>query len=158
MSSFQKWGLFLLRITTGWFFFYAGLSKIINPEWSAAGYLTHATSFSGFYNWLASPSILPIINFINEWGLLLIGVALILGVGVRLAGTLGVVMMILYYFPVLDFPAAGEHGYIVDDHILWAAGLLVLAAFRAGRVWGLEAWCSSLPLCSKFPKLRSLLG
>ena len=158
MSNFQKWSMFLLRITTGWFFFYAGITKILNPEWSAAKYLGAAKTFTGFYQWLASDGMIGFINFINEWGLLLIGVALILGIGVRLAGILGAILMVLYYFPVLDFPKAGDHGFLVDDHILWAAGLLTLASWQAGRVWGLESWCSNLPICAKFPKLRSWLG
>lgn len=128
-----------LRLVTGWFFLYAGLSKIINPTWSAGGYLSAAKSFSGFYGWLASPGILPIVNFINEWGLFLIGLSLILGVAVKLSGYLGSVMMLLYYLPVLDFPKV-DHGFIVDDHIIFIAVLLLLAAFDAGRVYGLETW------------------
>lgn len=35
----QKFILFLTRITMGWLMLYAGLTKLINPNWSAAGYL-----------------------------------------------------------------------------------------------------------------------
>jgi hypothetical protein len=41
---------------------------------------------------------------------------------------------------------------------MYALALLVLAAFRAGRVWGLENWCANLPICSKYPKLWNWLG
>ena len=68
MDRFQKIILFLLRVGTGWLMFYAGITKILNPAWSAAGYLKGAKTFVGFYNWLAQPDILPVVNFINEWG------------------------------------------------------------------------------------------
>ena len=158
MTQYQKIFLFLLRISLGFLFLYAGFTKVIDPAWSAAGYLKGATTFSGFYQWLASPEILPFTNFLNEWGLTLIGIALILGVFVRLSAVLGAGMMILYYFPVLNFPLVGEHGYLVDEHIIYAFALLLLGSLKAGRVMGLENWCSNLPICSKFPTLRRLLG
>src|SRR3989338_4291584 len=135
MAQSQKISLFLLRIGTGWMMFYAGMTKILNPAWSAAGYLTNATTFTGFYAWLASPALLPLINFMNEWGLTLLGISLILGIGVRLSSVLGAALMLLYYFPVLEFPYL-EHSYLVDEHIIYALVLILFAAFRAGRVWG----------------------
>ena len=39
-----------------------------------------------------------------------------------------------------------------------ALALLLLAVYRAGRVWGLENWCSNLPLCRRFAKWRSWIG
>lgn len=158
MTQFQKISLFLLRLSMGWFMFYAGITKVIDPTWSAAGYLRGAKTFVEFYQWLVSPGILPIVNFVNEWGLTLLGVSLILGIGVRLSSILGAVLMLLYYFPVLDFPYPNPHSYLVDEHIIYALTLLLLASLRAGRVWGLENWCSNLPICSKFPRLRKWLG
>ncbi len=155
---FQNLSLFLLRVTMGWMFFYAGITKVLNPEWSAAGYLKGAKTFSWFFQSLLNPSVLPVVNFINEWGLTLLGVSLILGVGVRLSSLLGAVLMLLYYLPILNFPYPNAHSYIVDEHIIYISVLLYLAAIRAGRVWGLEAWCSRLPICSKLPRLREWLG
>lgn len=155
---FQNLSLFLLRVTMGWMFFYAGITKVLNPEWSAAGYLKGAKTFSWFFQSLLNPSVLPVVNFINEWGLTLLGVSLILGVGVRLSSLLGAVLMLLYYLPILNFPYPNAHSYIVDEHIIYIFVLLYLAAIRAGRVWGLEAWCSRLPICSKLPRLREWLG
>lgn len=158
MTQFQKISLLLLRILLGWLFFYAGITKVLNPAWSAAGYIANAKTFAGFYQWLASPGILPLTNFLNEWGLTLIGVSLILGVAVRLSSILGALLMLLYYFPILSFPYPDPHSYIVDEHIIYATALLVLAAQRAGRIWGLENWCANLPVCSRFPRLRNWLG
>ena len=158
MTSGQKISLFLLRITLGWMYFYAGITKVMDPSWSAAGYLKGAKNFTGLYAWFASPSMLPIINFVNEWGLTLLGVSLLLGVGVRLSSVLGIGLMLLYYIPILDFPYPNTHSFIVDEHVVYSMALAVIAAWRAGRIWGLEKWCTSLPICSRFPRLRALLG
>jgi thiosulfate dehydrogenase (quinone) large subunit len=152
MRPLHKTWIFLLRISMGWLFFYAGITKIVNPEWSAAGYLRGAKTFAGFFTALTSPGVLPVVNFLNEWGLTLIGAALILGVAVRVAGSFGALIMLLYYLPILDFPYAGEHSFIVDDHIIYALALLVLGVIKAGRAWGLSEWLSS-----RFPKCRAWL-
>ena len=131
---------------------------MLDPAWSAAGFLSGAKTFIGFYQWLATPAVLPITNLMNEWGLTLLGLALMLGVFVRLGAILGSVLMFLYYLPILQFPYPNAHAFIVDEHIIYIAALLLLASLRAGRVWGLEEWCSRLPICSRFPKLRAWLG
>ena len=158
MTNFQKVSLFLLRVSLGWLYFYAGITKVINPEWSAAGYLKGAKTFAGFYQWLTSPGILPLVNFVNEWGLLLLGVSLILGIAVRLSAILGVALMLLYYIPILDFPYPNPNSFLVDQHIIFIFVLLFFASVRAGHIWGLENWCSNLPICSKFPRIREWLG
>lgn len=158
MTKFAKTSLFLLRLATGWLMFYAGITKVLNPEWSAAGYLNTAKTFTGFYQWLAQPDIIPAINFINEWGLTLLGVSLILGIFVRLSSVLGAALMLLYYFPAMQFPMIASHSYIVDEHIIYALVLLLLAALRAGRVWGLDAWCIRLPFCARYAQARDMLG
>lgn len=149
--------LVLLRLAMGWLMFYAGITKVLDPNWSAAGYLRGAKTFAGFFQWLASPANTGWVNVINEWGLTLLGVSLILGIGVRFASLLGAVLMLLYYFPVLEFPRVG-HGYLVDEHVVYALVLLYFTAARAGRVFGLEAWCAGLPICRRFPRIRALFG
>lgn len=158
MSQFEKASLFLLRVSTGWMMLYAGVTKIINPAWSAEGYLKGAKTFPGLFQMFLAPSALPIVNFINEWGLTLLGVSLILGIGVRLSSVLGAVLMLMYYFPILDFPYPNSHSYIVDDHIIYFFVLLFFAAVRAGRIWGLENWCARLPICRQFTGLHRWFG
>lgn len=151
--------MFLLRVGTGWLMFYAGITKLMDPSWSAIGYLQNAKTFGGFYSLFTGPNILPFINFINEWGLTLLGISLILGVFVRFSSILGIALMLLYYFPVLEFPyIPGAHAFIIDEHIIYASILFFFATSRPGRVWGLENWCSNLPICSRYPRLREWLG
>lgn len=69
LSVFQKISLLLLRLALGSImFFYAGIMKVLNPAWSAEGYLKSAKTFPALYQWFASFDILPITNFVNEWG------------------------------------------------------------------------------------------
>jgi len=137
MTSFQKFFLFLLRITVGWMFFYAGITKVLNPQWSAEGYLKSAKAFTWFFQMLLDPSVLPIVNFMNKWGLTLLGISLILGLFVRFSSLLGVLLMALYYI-ALGFPYPNPHSYIVDEHIIYISILLFFAAVKAGRVFGLD--------------------
>lgn len=141
-KSSAAW-LTVLRIVTGWLMFYAGITKVIDPAWSAAGYLKSAKTFSGFYQWLAGSSFLPVVNFLNEWGLTLLGISLILGILVRWSSVLGAVLMLLYYFPAANFPFV-EHGFLVEEHIIYAAALLLLGSLDAGRYYGLERWFRGL--------------
>lgn len=158
MTRWQRTTLFLLRLSLGWLFFYAGISKLFNPSWSAAGYLHGAKTFAGLYEWLAQPGLLPVVNLLNEWGALLLGVSLLLGVFVRISTALGAVLMLLYYVPILEFPYIGKNAFLVDEHIVYALALLVLGSLRDGRIWGLETWCSRLPICARYPRLRWWLG
>lgn len=135
MKNFQKIRLFLLRLGMGVLFFWAGYTKLIDPKWTAAGYIASSKTFVGFYHWLLQPNILPAINFLNKWGLTLIGTALILGIFVRLASLFGIVMMVLYYIPI--YPPA--HG-LVDEHIIYSLVFLVLSGFGAGEILTLSTW------------------
>ena len=77
----------------GWLFLYAGIVKVLDPDWTSAGFLAGAKTFPAFFHWLASPGILPVTDALNAWGLTLLGVALLLGVTVRLASGLGIALM-----------------------------------------------------------------
>jgi thiosulfate dehydrogenase (quinone) large subunit len=137
-TKIQKVLLFLLRISLGGFMLYAGITKVMDPSWSAAGYLSSANHFKSFYAWLSQSGMISITNFANEWALTLLGVSLILGVFVRLSGVAGAVLMALYYL-VLPFPHPDAHSLIVDQHIIFIWLLLYFSAVRAGRFWGIDA-------------------
>lgn len=158
MTKFQKISLASLRIALGWMFFYAGITKVLSGNFSAAGYLQGAKTFAGFYNLFLNPQILPVINFLNEWGLTLVGISLMLGALTRLSSFFGAALLMLYYFPILDFPYPDAHSFLVDSHVLEALAVLVVGAFRAGRVFGLENWLASSSLLRKCYERRSWLG
>lgn len=136
--------VFLLRLAMGWLFFYAGITKVLDSTWTSEGYLKSAQTFTSFYNWLASPDILPFVDFINQWGLTLLGISLILGLFVRFSTPLGALMMLLYYLPILSFPYIGINSFLVDQHIVYAFSLLVLGFIGAGNVFGLDGFFRKL--------------
>lgn len=158
MTLFQKISLFVLRVATGWMMLYAGVTKVLDPAWSSAGYLQGSKTAVWLFQFFARPDILPFTDFMNKWGLTLLGISLILGVAVRLSSWLGALLMVLYYLPVLQFPYPNPHAFIVDEHVIYALVLVFFASVGAGRAWGLDAVCGRLPLCSKFPKVHKFLS
>jgi thiosulfate dehydrogenase [quinone] large subunit len=77
----------LMRIGIGWHFAYEGLTKLLDPTWTARGYLENANWIGAeAFHWMAAnPTILSIVDGLNAWGLFAIGVGLILGCFTRLA-------------------------------------------------------------------------
>jgi thiosulfate dehydrogenase (quinone) large subunit len=134
----QRVSLFFLRVSMGWLFLYAGLVKVLNSTWSAEGYIKGAQVFPNFFHYLLQPGILPKVNLLNEWGLVFLGASLLLGVFVRISAPLGMLLMALYYLAGFAAPSFGAGtSYLVDEHIVYIAALLVLATSNAGKVWGL---------------------
>jgi len=140
MGIFKKIIYFLSRVAMGWLMFYAGITKILNSGWSAKGYIEGTKTFPSLYGFFLDPNMLPFIDFLNKWGLALIGISLILGAFVRYAAPFGFILMLLYYFPILNFPyaGAGTTSYIVDQHIIYALFFLLLFALDAGKYWGFD--------------------
>lgn len=138
MNRLEKISIFLLRLSLGWLFFYAGITKVLNPDWSAAGYLNNAKTFSGLYQWLASTQNISWVNLLNEWGLTLIGMALILGVFTRWASLGGILLMVMYYFPILQFPYVSTTSFMIDNHVIFSLVFLVFFLSHAGKFWGLD--------------------
>ncbi|MBX4204894.1 MAG: DoxX family membrane protein [Candidatus Doudnabacteria bacterium] len=141
--NYKKIVLLVLRLVLGWLLLYAGWQKLTShPPFTAAGFLTHASTFPGLYKALAADGIIKIVNFLNVWGQIAIGVGLITGTYTKWAARAGALMMILYYFPGLKFPhiTSDTHAFIVDDHIIYAAGYLVLDAFHAGKYFSVDSF------------------
>jgi uncharacterized membrane protein YphA (DoxX/SURF4 family) len=123
----------ILRVAIGWHFIYEGLSKILQGNWTASSYLLNTSGFlSGFYHALASsPAILSMTDFLNMYGLFLIGLALFIGLFCRVASICGALLLTLYYFAYPPFgnpliSAADGHIFIVDKLFIEAAALLFL--------------------------------
>ncbi len=155
MTNTQRILMTVMRIAFGVLFLFAAYQKFTSVvPWTAAGYLAHAQTFGQFYAWLGSDSMIGLTNFLNLYGQIAVGLALILGLSVRLFGFLGAVMMVLYYFPILKGLYPNEHSLIVDEHIIYALALLLLSSFRAGRIWGLDRvlkpWYDKHRLATKF--------
>lgn len=157
MTDSAKIPLILIRLGLGWVFFYAGWSKVVTyftpaKDWTAAGFLGNIEGpFSSLFSSLAGNAI---IDQLNAWGLLLIGVALILGILVRWVAFWGIVLMLFYW--LAGFPP--DHSFIVDDHIIYSLVLVLLAAIGAGRVWGLDKSIENSEMVKSNPWLLKILG
>jgi uncharacterized membrane protein YphA (DoxX/SURF4 family) len=147
LSNAQLWILLLLRTVIGWHFLYEGIAKLYTPGWSAASYLEVSRwIFSDFFQWIAAtPMVLMVVDFLNIWGLILIGLGLMFGVFTRYASMAGMVLLALYYssnppFVGLDFGIPTEGNYlIVNKNLVEIFALAVLAWFPQADYLGI-AW------------------
>jgi thiosulfate dehydrogenase [quinone] large subunit len=95
MEKMVKYFLTLLRIILGWYFLFEGISKILVSGWTSKNYLLGSTwIFSDFFYWLASsPTLVGIVDFLNIWGLILIGISLFVGLYVRWASLFAAILL-----------------------------------------------------------------
>lgn len=119
----------LLRMLVGWHFLYEGAWKLLQGNWSAAGYLK-ASQWVGaemFHKIADTPALLSVINQMNMWSLTLIGLALILGVCVRFASVGGLMLLALYYCAQPPFIAASADGHFlwIDRNVIEALAMIV---------------------------------
>jgi uncharacterized membrane protein YphA (DoxX/SURF4 family) len=139
--------LALLRIAIGWHFLYEGWSKLLQPGWTSSGYLKGSTGPLGvLFGRLASHhTLVRITDQLNVWGLVLIGLGLMLGLFIRPLALSGVALLSLYYlaYPPLFAPflqGVREGNYlVVNKNLVELAALAVVAALPAAA-FGLDGW------------------
>lgn len=149
-SPLQTAVLVILRLLIGWHLFYEGIAKLLTEGWSSAGFLSESKwILSGFASWVTGNArVLEVVDFLNIWGLIAIGTALILGLFIRFSAVAGAVLLLLYYLnnpPLtgLEYSMPAEGSYlIVNKTLIEAITLLLLALFPAHRAFGLEALVS----------------
>lgn len=138
--------LVVLRVAIGWHFLFEGYVKVINPHWTSGGYLNDSKGIlSGmFYSLAANVELLKIADFLNQWGLVILGLCLILGAFTKLASIGGMLLLALYYFshpPFLGFeyalPSEGSY-LVVDKTLIEFCALGVIAVTGTGAYLGLD--------------------
>jgi thiosulfate dehydrogenase [quinone] large subunit len=88
-------------------------------------------------------------------GMLGIGLAVMLGIGLRVSAIAGSILMVLMYLAEWPFAAGtGSTNPAVDYHIIYALALIVIAATGSGETWGLGAWWKQLPVVRSLTWLR----
>jgi len=99
-------------------------------------------------------------NWLFMAGLLGIGVALILGVFMRIGSISAAVMLMLMYLAAAPWAQyqneAGENqsnNPIADEHLAYAIFAILLMLITAERTWGLGKWWQSLEFVQKHPWL-----
>jgi thiosulfate dehydrogenase [quinone] large subunit len=116
----------------------------LNGGSPTTGFLKFATQgpFADFYSGLAGNAF---VDWLFMLGLLLIGLALIMGVGVRIAGYAGALLMLILYSAAL-WP---ENNPFLDDHLIYAIAMIAFAHVHAGHTWGLGRWWAGTLLVQK---------
>ncbi len=145
-SNFQLTSLVVLRVLIGWYFLYEGLAKVFTPNWTAYGYLIDSKGlFSSLFTTIAeNPNLLAISDTLNIYGLVIIGLLLILGLFEKV-GYLGAAALLLLYYlahpPLLNveylFPSEGSYLW-VDRNLIMLASVVVLLAFPTAKRIGLD--------------------
>ncbi len=146
LDTRQEVVLILLRMGIGWHFLYEGFAKLMSPGWTSAAFLAESRwLLSDLFHWIvAHPAVLRTVDLLNVWGLVLIGLALLLGAFSRAAAVAGIALLSLYYVaspPLAGIASSGaaEGSYlIVNKNLVEILALCVVAAFPAGGFFGLE--------------------
>lgn len=155
----------LLRVALGWVFFWPFLDKTFGLGYSTPrerAWVNGGHPTRGFLGnadgWFADAFKAMADSAAVEWlfmlGLLLVGLALVLGVGVRVAAVSGTAMLLLMYAAEVPFRKGEATNPFLDEHIVYSLALLALAALHAGRSLGLGAWWTRQPLVRKQPWLE----
>jgi thiosulfate dehydrogenase [quinone] large subunit len=148
-SNWQIFSLTFLRVLIGWHFLYEGLTKLFSsPAWTAKSYLVGSVGpFAPIFKAMASnPTLLLIIDYINIWGLILIGISLFIGLFARPFKLFGIALLLLYYFAyppfatvVINAPVEGSY-WIVNKNLIEMAALFVLYLFPSSQISGIDRY------------------
>ena len=150
----------LTRLCLGWTFLWPFLDKLfglghettaahawINGGSPSKGFLSGAVGpFAGIYQSIAGAGW---VNWMFMLGLLGIAVALLLGIGMRIAAIAGAVLLVLMWSASLP----PQDDIFMDNHIVYALVLLGLAVVGAGNTLGLGRWWTQTSLVRRFPWL-----
>jgi thiosulfate dehydrogenase (quinone) large subunit len=145
-DALTRIALTVLRVAVGWHFLYEGLAKLLKGNWSAAGYLLQSKwILAGVFKWMAStPDVLRVVNFMNIWGLIAVGLGLMAGALTRIAAAAGMLLILLYYvcnppLPGLYYSIPMEGNYlVVNKNVVELAALFVIAVTSTGRFAGID--------------------
>lgn len=163
-SENLKWKYFFgaFRILIGFMFLWTFFDKLfgfgistapgkawINGVSPVTGFLAHGTSgpFSGIYHAIASSHL---VAWLFMLGLLFVGLTMMSGIGLRLGGIVGTVMLFLMWTALL-WPSDNP---FLDYHWFYAFALITSALLGAGNYIGLGKWWSELNFVKKNPILK----
>lgn len=163
----------VLRIGLGLIFLWAFLDKTFGWGYATPAERAWTNGGSPTKGFLGTLDHGPLADMFRGWagagwadwlfmiGLLGIGLALILGIGMRVAAVSGTLLLVLMWaaeWPMARFTDAGEPTMstnpFLDDHLIYAIVLILLAAMAAGNTWGLGKQWANLGFVKKNPWLR----
>jgi len=120
----------------------------INGGSPTMGFLSGVTGpFKGLFEPMAGQAWA---DWLFMAGLLGIGVAVMLGIGMRIAAASGALLLVFMWMASLPL----DNNPFMDDHLVYAIVLIGLAAVHAGDTLGLGRMWSRLGLVRRYPVLR----
>ncbi|MHB9286730.1 DoxX family protein [Halobacteriales archaeon Cl-PHB] len=149
--------LAILRVVTGWWFFHAGFTKLLDSGLSYEYGVIYMQGMSDTVlgpipvwmgnnlAWLIKPGV-PLFET-------LIGLALIFGLMTRLASVGGIIFMTLFWVGNAGF----GHG-LVNSELMGLMLFATVIVVGAGRYYGLDALVEKTNFVKQRPRLRYLLG
>ena len=157
-----RYTLAVTRLALGWVFLWAFLDKLFGfgHETASAdawihggsptdGFLAHAPvgPMAGFYNSLAGSAWA---DWLFMAALAGIGIALTFGVAMRIAAVAGGALLVMMWSATL--PSANN--LFMDDHLIYALVLVLLALTAAGNTLGLGRVWQRIPLVTRYGALK----
>jgi len=156
-----RYTLAAARISIGFVFLWAFIDKLFGLDhatkganaWIRGGSPTTGFlkgvdgPFAGAFNGMAGSAVA---DWLFMAGLLGIGLALTLGIGMRLAAATGALLLVFMWaasLPITTNP-------FMDDHLVYALVIVAAALLHNGETAGLGARWARLPLVRRFPALR----
>ncbi len=150
----------LTRLCLGWTFLWPFMDKLfglghetsvahawINGGSPSKGFLSGSVGpFASIYHALAGAVW---VDWMFMIGLLGIALALLLGIGMRIAAVAGAILLVLMWSASLP----PQDDIFMDNHIVYAIVLLGLAVVGAGNTLGFGQWWAQTSLVRRFPWL-----
>src|SRR5262249_40417158 len=146
------------RLALGWVFLWAFLDKTFGlgfatpsgKSWLDGGHPTQGFlmgakgPIEGFYHGIAGAAWA---DWLFMLGLAGIGVALVLGIGMRVAAATGALLLVLMWSAVQPL----ENNPFMDEHLIYALVLIGLALSHAGNTLGLGRRWAAVPAVDRYP-------
>ena len=147
-GSWQTFALTFLRVLIGWHFLYEGLTKLYTPGWTAKEYLLGSVGPLAplFKSMAKAESVLSVVDILNEWGLVLIGLSLFIGLFSKPFKLIGIVLLAFYYLAYPPFASLGINAHvegsywIVNKNLIEMAALFVLYLFPSSPITGMDRY------------------
>ncbi len=159
------------RLSIGFVFLWAFLDKLLALGYATgtdretgaidrfgdAAWINGGSPTNGFLSGVAGPFKSVFEPMAGTWwadwlfmtGLLAIGVALMLGVGMRIAAASGALLLVFMWMASLPL----DNNPFMDDHLVYAIVLIGLAAVHAGDTIGLGRQWARTELVNRYPIL-----
>lgn len=130
--------------------FFAKDGAWLNGGSPTEGFLSHTSADNPLHGFWGSIAGDAWADWLFMAGLLGVGLALTLGIGMRLAGALGGLLYLFMW--VASWPL--DSNPVIDEHLTGFIVLGVLALTYAGDTWGLGKIWARTPLVKRYPVLR----